>query len=148
MPDGSAPSTTRINAGIGANPEGSGSDVAVPGSASNEANSDGPASGSPLPTADSTTTRTTVAWWLVFVGPIVLVLAMAFAGATVSREAPLWVFTLGVSAFTLTLGLAAVSRKSLLWWLVPVAISFVAAGIAVGLIDLLDAAADRMRDSP
>ncbi len=101
---------------------------------------------SPFPTADSTTVRATVAWWFVFLGPTAIAAALSVAGATDGRDAALWVFTLGVWAFTLTLGLAAAPRQGALWWVVPLAVSFLAAGLALGLLFLLDTAAHGMRN--
>jgi hypothetical protein len=85
-----------------------------------------------------------VAWWFVFIGPVALATALLVAGSIAGRDSALWVFTLGVWAFTLTLGLAAAPRDRALWWIVPLAVSFVAAGVALSLLFMLDAAADRM----
>jgi hypothetical protein len=98
----------------------------------------------PLPPADSTTRRATIAWWTVFLGPAALTAALSVGGAVSGRDSLLWIFTLGVWAFTLTLGLAASPRERALWWLAPLVASFVAAGLAIGLMFLLDTTADRM----
>jgi hypothetical protein len=95
--------------------------------------------------ADSTTTRATVAWWFVFLGPAALTVVLSIAGATAGPGGAVWVFPLGVWAFTLTLGLAATPRRRSSWWVVPVVVAFVAAGLALGLLLILDAAADKMR---
>ncbi len=100
---------------------------------------------SPLPRADSTTTRATVAWWFVFLGPAVLTAVLSIAGATAGRGAAVWVFPLGVWAFTLTLGLAATPRHRSSWWVAPVVVAFLAAGFALALLMMVDAAADKMR---
>ena len=55
-----------------------------------------------------------------------LLLRYLSPGATAGWDATIWVSTLGVWAFTLTLGLAAAPRRGVLWWTVPLAVSFLA----------------------
>lgn len=100
---------------------------------------------SPLPVADSTEVRATVAWWFVFLGPAALTGVLAVAGATVGPGSAVWVFPLGVWAFALTLGLAATPRRRSSWWLIPLVGAFVSAAVALGLLMALDAAGDKMR---
>lgn len=109
---------------------------------------EGAGSRSPLPTADSTTKRSTVAWWFVFLGPAALVGALVIAGTFDGPSSAMWVFSLGVWAFTLTLGLAAAPRKLGLWWVVPLAVSFAAAAVAVGLLLTIGYAAGKVGNKP
>jgi hypothetical protein len=101
----------------------------------------------PLPPADSTTRRASAAWWTVFLGPVLVTGALLVAGIVGDRETVLWVFTMGVWALTLTLGLAAASRERRLWWTVPLLLAFLAAMLAVALLLILDSASEHM-DEP
>jgi hypothetical protein len=89
----------------------------------------------PLPTAGSTVRRSTATWWAVFLFPVALTGALAVAGSVGDRSSVVWVFALGLWAFTLTLGLAAAPRSPTgLWWIVPLVASFVAAGAGLALL--------------
>lgn len=88
-----------------------------------------------LPTTASTTRRAAVAWWVIFCGPVVVTLALLVVGIVADRQAVVFVFTIGVWAYSLTLGLAAAPRIWRgLWWIGALAVAFASAGAAFGLL--------------
>jgi hypothetical protein len=90
---------------------------------------------SAVPSAASSARRAAVAWWVVFFGPAIIVSALAVAGSVGGEATAVWVFVLGVWAFTLTLGLAAAPRTANgLWWVLPLLASFLAAAAALVLL--------------
>ncbi len=96
-----------------------------------------------LPTAVSTTRRAAAAWWVVFCGPVALTFALLVAGMVADRRAVVLVFTLGVWAFSLTLGLAAAPRiRQSLWWVGALGVSFASAAVAFGLLYIVSKLSD------
>lgn len=103
----------------------------------------------PLPTAASSPRRSVVAWWVVFWGPAAIVGALAIAGSVGDGVTAVWVFALGVWAFTLTLGLAAAPRSSAgLWWIAPLVASFVASVTSLGLLLAIVTVGDAVSEKP
>jgi hypothetical protein len=89
-----------------------------------------------VPPVAKTPRRSTVAWWVVFCGPVVVAgsvgIAEAVAGGGV---AAVWTFTVGVWALTLTVGVAAApSWHDAIWWLKALLVSFLAAGLGLALL--------------
>lgn len=88
------------------------------------------------PPVTTTLTRSTVAWWVVFCGPVVVAVSVAIAEAVAGGGvAAVWTFTIGVWALALTIGIAAApSLHNVIWWLKALLVSFVAAGLALALV--------------
>lgn len=98
-----------------------------------------------LPAASSTSRREAAVWWVVFAGPAVVTAALVVAGTIGDSGAAAVAFAVGVWAFTLTLGIAAAPRSANgLWWVPALAISFVAAGVAFGLLYAISGLSDRI----
>jgi hypothetical protein len=105
--------------------------------------------GSPFPSAASSTLRSVVTWWVIFAGPVAITMSLIVANAIDNRRGIAYVFTIGVWAFTLTLGLAAAPRsRSGLWWITPVLLSFLSATVAFGFVLLISGLSDHISDSP
>jgi hypothetical protein len=107
-----------------------------------------------LPSIASTELRAAAAWWTVFLGPVIVAGSLLVVGL-VTRGSIVWItwcFTFSVWAFSLTVGLAATPRgrsspvtssASLtpshssgngLWWIPAFLLSFLSAGLALGLV--------------
>ncbi len=90
-----------------------------------------------LPTVASTTKRAIAAWWFLFLGPVIIVVALLVAGIASHGSIAwiAWIFTMGVWAFSLTLGVAVTPRSgNALSWIPAFLLSFLSAGVALGLV--------------
>jgi hypothetical protein len=95
-----------------------------------------PELGADAPPVASTDRRATIAWWVVFCGPVVVAASVGLAGIIAGDGmAAVWTFTVGVWALTLTIGVAAAPKwNDAVWWAKALLGSFVAAAAGLALI--------------
>jgi hypothetical protein len=101
------------------------------------------------PPVASTDRRATVAWWVVFCGPVVVAVSVGLAGIVAEDGmAAVWTFTVGIWALTLTIGVAAApSWDSAAWWLKALLGSFIAACAGLALLFGVSTVGVEVRDN-
>jgi hypothetical protein len=90
-----------------------------------------------VPTIASNPRRAAAAWWFLFLGPVGITAALLVVGVVTRGSLAwiAWVFTMGVWAFSLTLGVVATPRsRNVLWWVPAFLLAILGAALALGLV--------------